>query len=339
MVNSASPTLEDVALTAGVSTATISRCINEPHKVAAKTRERIEESIKQLGYTPNFGGRALASKRTNTIGAVIPTMANALFANGLQAFQETLSKAGNTLLVASAGYDTANELDQIRTLIARGADGLLLIGATRPEATVDFLNLRRIPYVISWQYKRDSSRLFAGFDNSKAAEQMTLEVLRIGHKRLAVISGQTEGNDRASSRIEGVKRAITTANSEAALSVIIETDYTLAAGGDAFERLISATPPPTAIICGNDVLAAGAIVRAQQLGVRVPDDISITGFDDINLATVVRPALTTMRVPQKQMGCAAATLLLAKINGEQNLHSIEFEADLIRRESLAPPVQ
>jgi len=131
----ASPTLEDVAKAARVSTATISRSINEPDKVAKDTRERIEKAIEALGYTPNFGGRVLASNRSNIVGAVIPTMANAMFASGLQVFQEVLSQSSYNLLVASSGYNTNTELQQIKSLVAQGADGLLLIGSSRPDDT------------------------------------------------------------------------------------------------------------------------------------------------------------------------------------------------------------
>ena len=146
------PTLEDVARAANVSTATISRAINTPDKVALQTRLRVENVISELGYTSHSGGRTLASKRSNTVGAIIPTMANALFASGLQSFQEELSTAGVTMLVASSGYDGSQELSQIRSLVTQGADGLLLIGAARLPETRKFLALRRIPYVISWCY-------------------------------------------------------------------------------------------------------------------------------------------------------------------------------------------
>ena len=115
--------LEDIAKIIGVSTATISRCINSPHKVAEPTRKRIQKAVEELGYMPHFGGRALARNRTNTIGAIIPTMDNAMFAGGLQAFQDVLSSSGVTLLVGSSNYDPNQEFEQIRALLSQGADG------------------------------------------------------------------------------------------------------------------------------------------------------------------------------------------------------------------------
>lgn len=330
------PTLEDVARLASVSTATISRCINEPDKVAPPTRARIQKIIDEIGYTPNFGARVLARNRSNTVGAVIPTMENALFASGLQAFQETLSESGVTLLVASSGYNAEQELTQIRSLVTHGADGLMLIGSSRPQETLDFLSLRNVPYVVTWCYQPDPTRLFAGFDNNTAAFSITTEVLKLGHRAIAMIAGLPDGNDRARNRIEGVERAVREFGTTATLTDVIETPYSLEQGGDALEQLMSTQEKPTAIVCGNDVLAAGAIIRAGQLGIKVPRDVSITGFDDISLASVVSPALTTVRVPQIDMGRAAAIGLLNLI-ADENTDSIEFKTDIVYRESLAPP--
>lgn len=331
------PTLEDVARAANVSTATISRSINTPDKVATSTRDRIQNVIRELGYTPNSGGRMLASNRSNIVGAVIPTMANAMFASGLQSFQEELSDSGVTMLVASTGYDGKHELRQIRSLLSRGADGLLLIGASRPPESSRFLAIRQVPYVVSWCYKSDPNLLFAGFDNHKAAYRMTMEVLNIGHRQIAMIGGISEGNDRAGNRIDGVKCAISESGNNAKLINLIETDYSQENGGNAFEQIMKAPETPTVIICGNDVLAAGAIVRARQLGIAIPQQVSITGFDDIGIARAVYPSLTTVRVPQQEMGRSAARLLLDLLFKEGSPSSMEFETEIVHRESLAPP--
>jgi len=337
MKNTGSPTLEDVAEAACVSTATISRSLNDPDKVAKETRERIQKAVDRLGYTPNFGGRVLASNRTNTVGAIIPSMANAMFASGLQAFQEVLAESGVTLLVASSGYDTEHEFRQIRSLMTHGADGLLLIGDERPQKTKDFLALRKIPYVISWCYSNNPDGLYVGFDNEKAAYKLTNRVLEFGHRDIAMIAGISKGNDRARNRIEGVSRAVRESADGARLTKIVEARYRLENGAEAFDEIMSASDLPTAIICGNDVLAAGAIVRARKKGVRVPDDVSITGFDDIGLASVVEPGLTTVRVPQIEMGQEAARQLLRLLSNQPATSSIEIETELVMRDSLAAP--
>jgi LacI family transcriptional regulator len=148
MGTNTAPTLHDVARRAGVSTATVSRCLNLPDCVRPQTRARVKAAVAELGYTPHFGGRALVSNRTNTVGAVIPTMENAIFARGLQAMQDEFSAGGVTLLVATSYYDAEREAEQIRALLARGVDGLVLIGKARPDSTYQMLQARNIPFLL-----------------------------------------------------------------------------------------------------------------------------------------------------------------------------------------------
>lgn len=331
------PSLHDVARHAGVSTATVSRALNVPGLVAEPTRELVLRAVEELGYTPHFGGRAMASNRTNTMGAVIPTMENAIFARGLQAFQEVLSDAGVTLLVASSGYDPARELEQMRTLVGRGVDGLLLIGTARPPASYEFLQRRQIPHVLAWNYRPGHQAHFIGFDNRSAAGTIARAVMEQGHRRIAMIAGITAGNDRASDRVSGVRAALDAAGLGGREMPIVEEVYSLAGGRRACASLLELRPRPTAVICGNDVLAVGAIAEIKARGLRVPDDISITGFDDINLAEVSDPRLTTIHVPHRRMGQAAARALLALRDGAGDGGGVELETHIIMRQSLAAP--
>lgn len=334
MMKKFAPTLHDVARVAGVSTATVSRALNAPGLVTNSTRELVLRTVDELGYTPHFGGRALASNRSNTIGAVIPTMDNAIFARGLQAFQETLSDAGVTLLLASSSYDTTREFEQIRALVSRGIDGLMLIGGARPKETYGFLEQRRIPYVLTWNYRPDEHVCFVGFDNHMSARNMARAVIDRGHRHIAMIAGITATNDRASDRVAGVRAALDDAGLSGRDLPVVESVYSLGGGRRACEILLECRPRPTALICGNDVLAVGAITQAQSQGLRVPDDVSITGFDDIELAEAVEPGLTTVRVPHRGMGTAAARSLLAIIDGESSGRGLELKTRIVIRESL-----
>jgi LacI family transcriptional regulator len=331
------PTLHDVARQAGVSTATVSRVLNDPDLVTKSTRDLVLRAVDELGYTPHFGGRALASNRSNTVGAVIPTMDNAIFARGLQAFQETLSDAGITLLVASSGYDMAREFAQIRALVSRGIDGLMLIGAARPEETYAFLHRRAIPYVLTWNYRSDQRACFVGFDNREAARAMARSVIQRGHRRIAMIAGITAYNDRASDRVDGVRAALDEAGLSGSNMPIVEVPYSLGDGRRACATLLERKLRPTAVICGNDVLAVGAITLAKGRGLRVPEDVSITGFDDIELAEAIEPGLTTVHVPHRRMGEAGARALLAILDGETDCKGAELGTRIVLRESLAAP--
>ncbi len=332
------PTLSDVATRAGVSTATVSRCLNAPDKVVAATREKVLAAIEELGYAPNFAAQVMASRRTHTIGAIIPTMENAIFAQGLQAFQESLHKAGYTLLVASSSYKSEVEEEQIRALISRGADGLLLIGLDRRSEIRDFIASRRVPALVAWTLTEDPAHASIGFDNVKAMQELAEHVIGLGHRRLAIISAETETNDRARGRVAGIHAAIAGTDVDVERIPHVVVPYSIENGAQAFDQVMEASPKPTCIFCGNDVLAVGALRRARERGFNVPDDVSITGFDDIELARVAVPGLTTVHVPHAEMGRRAAELLLEMVNEDRPPATIALDTELRLRGSLGPPV-
>ena len=335
-MNKSVPTLDDVARTAGVSTATVSRCINTPDKVVMATRDRVQAAIDALGYVPNFGARVMAAKRTFTIGAIIPTMENAIFARGLQAFQESLHDKGYTLLVASSAYRPDVEEEQIRALVARGADGLLLIGHDRSQQIYDYLDRQNVPLLVAWTYAASEARPSVGFDNRAAMIALAREVLDRGHRQIGLISGITKGNDRARQRLEGLREAIADYGLSPEALTIIETPYEVENGANAFERLMLQAEPPTVVMCGNDVLAVGALNRARQMGLDVPGDVSVTGFDDIELARIVVPALTTVHVPHREMGRVAADKLVEMVERKSPVTSVPLDCGVQIRSSLGP---
>ena len=331
------PTLEDVAQRAKVSTATVSRCLNSPDQVVERTRTRVMEAVQELGYAPNFSARALAAKRTKTIGAVIPTMDNAIFARGLQAFQEEIGKHGYTLLVASSFYEDSLEEDQIRTLIARGADALLLIGYRRSQRIRDFLSTRGVPSIVTWAFDAKEDTLSVGFSNIESMTVLARRAIAMGHHHLGMISAWTKSNDRALGRKQGVLVAAAEAGIDVETIPIIETDYSIETGASAFQDLMARTPRPTVVFCGNDVLAIGALRAAKSMGLSVPGDVSITGFDGIELASLAEPALTTVHVPHREMGRRAALSLISVLNGATNTPNEELQTEIWDGASLAPP--
>ena len=330
------PTLHDVAAYAGVSTATVSRCLNFPDTVAPDTRSKVQDAVAALGYSPNFGAKVMAARRTRTIGAIIPTMENAIFARGLQAFQEELRLHGYTMLVASTSYQPAREEEQIRTLVARGADALLLIGHARAPEIYQFLEMQGVPYLVTWAYDESAPRPSVGFDNAAAMGMMAKAVISEGHRRLAMISASTESNDRAKERQTGIKSAMKAAGLDPASLDVIETTYAIENGATAFATLMARQSRPTAVFCGNDVLAVGALRQAQEMQIKVPQEVSIVGFDDIELAQIAYPPLTTIHVPHREMGRRAAQTLVQMLNDGQPATSIALVPDLVLRGTLGP---
>lgn len=330
------PTLHDVAAAAGVSTATVSRCLNFPDQVANKTRQKVNAAVMELGYSPNFGARAMAARRTHTIGAIIPTMENAIFARGLQAFQEELRVHGFTMLVASTSYRPDIEEEQIRSLVARGADALLLIGHERDPEIYRFLEAQGVPALVTWAFDDQSTRPSIGFDNAAAMSEMASKVIDLGHRQLALISAEMAMNDRALARYEGIKTAMETAGLSTDRLDLIETKYGIEEGAVAFEEIMAHDPRPTAVFCGNDVLAVGALRRARELGIDVPGDVSIIGFDDIELAQIAHPPLTTVHVPHREMGRSAGLALARLVKEGVPLETIKLPTRSVMRATLGP---
>jgi len=335
MNSTRSVTLEDVARAAHVSTATVSRALSLPHKVSPATLVRVQAAVDRLGYVAHGAARALASRRTLTIGAVIPTLDNAIFANTTHALQKTFDEAGYTLLLACHEFDTATELRVARALVERGVDGLVLVGATHDPALFELLAARRLPYVLTWASGTHGVHPCIGFDNRAAGLQVAAHLLALGHKSIAVVSGITAQNERAQERLAGVRDAL--AARDLAPVAVIETPYTHAGGREGLREVVAVSPRPTAVICGNDVLAIGAIAEAAALGIAVPRELSITGFDDMEIASLFAPGVTTVHLPTAELGQEAARQLLARLAGEDVPLGTELPVELVVRGSTAAP--
>ena len=330
-------TLQDVANLAGVSTATVSRYLTNPELVRKERRARIETAISETDYIPHGAAQALASQRSRTIGAVVPTLDNAIFAKGIQAFQQHLQSAGYTLFIASSDYSLDEEYTQGETLIARGVDGMMLVGSDHDERFYERLRQKEMPYVNTWAYREGSEHPCVGFDNFDAAYRQASYLLDIGHTRFGVISGMTRDNDRARDRLDGILRALSERGVQISDQMIYESPYDITTSRQFTKRLLSSETLPTAVVCGNDILAYGALLECQSNGFIVPTDISVVGFDDLPLSQHMRPSLTTMNVPSEEMGRKAADYLLARLNGETVPVQVRLETNLIVRASAAPP--
>lgn len=333
------PTLQDVATSADVSTATVSRCLNSPDLVKKAVRERINQTIKQLGYVPHGAARALASKRTRSIGVVVPTIDNAIFATAIQALQLVLIEANYTLLLASNNYSLLEESRSVNSLLTRGIDAIVLIGEDHDPNALSAIKRQQIPYVNLWIHNPKSYYSCIGFDNINAGEQIAKHLCDLGHNDIAIISGFIENNDRALHRINGAREYFKT--QKRTVTKVIECKYSIDKGRAAIHTIMKQHPETTAILCGNDILAIGAIAGARDLGLKVPEDISISGFDNIEIASALEKSLTTIDTPAKKMGTEAASFLLRHLDKKnqktEKTERTELEAKLIIRETTAKP--
>lgn len=339
VIKSARPssvTLEDIAQAAAVSPATASRCLNHPESVRLEKRERIFAAIKRLNYVPHSAARALALRRTRMIGAVFPSLDNTLFGGALDSFQKAVATAGYTVLIASSEYDPDRERTHIQNLLASGVEALMLVGAARDPAIYRLINARHVPYVLSWIYEPDQKHAYIGFDNAGAAAHLTDYLMMLGHRRFGVISGITDGNDRAQSRLRGVRSALADKSLELDTDCLFERPFSIEEGRDVFHLLMSMARPPTAIVCGSSSFAYGALFEAMAMGIKVPDTVSVAGFDDLWLAPHISPPLTTVQTPRYEMGEQAAHYLITKLEGRQIALPRELETKLVVRKSTGP---
>jgi LacI family transcriptional regulator len=326
-------TINDVAHAAGVSTATVSRVLSKPALVRAETRERVMSAVRQLDYQPDAAARALASGRTYSVGCVIPTLDHAIFARSTQAMQTTLARAGYQLLLASHEYDPATELEVVKVLMQRGVDALVLVGTDHAPGLWKALRTWRKPSLLTWSC--DPRLPSIGFDNEAAGRMATEHLLSLGHRRIGVISGLTAHNDRARSRIEGVRQALKPAGLKLLPSLLTEQVFNLNGGRMGLRALMAARQPPTAIFCGNDLLATGALLEAQRLGLKVPAQLSICGIDNHELAEAIDPGLTTINLPTRDLGRITAKNVLSAIAGEAIAAQSLLPFELVARGSTA----
>ncbi len=329
--------LRDVAARAGVSPATVSRALTAPGKVSADALRRVQEAVRESGYVPHGAARALRSRRTRTVGAVLPTLDNAIFANATQGLQKILKANGYNLLVACHEFDPKTEIEVIQSLIERGVDGIVLVGLEHDATIFSMLANFRMPYVLTWAIDPAGRHPCVGFRNRDAANRVARYLLDMGHRRIAMIAGETGYNDRARERVAGVREALADRGVPLDASRLLEAPYSFAAGRQAMHTLAGRRPAPTAVICGNDVLAIGALAEARALGLQVPADLSVIGFDDLEISSLITPALTTVHVPTRELGEYAAAHLLSRIAGETANPVRELAVDLVVRDSTAPP--
>jgi len=329
--------IRDVARLAGVSTATVSRVYNAPDTVSEKVRQQVEQAARSLSYIPHNAARALSSQRSRTLGIVIPTVQNSIFAEQVEWLQRRALSHGYTTLVAHSGFTHSGEAEQVRQLVRNGIDGIMLVGADHLPEVYSLLKSREIAYVNTSVCDPASPHPSVGFDNVAAMAHTTNYLLSLGHRNIGVISGDIRNSDRARLRLEGVRKEMAEAGLSLPEERIAHSDYSMDSSRAACRDLLQRAPEITAIMCHNDVQAFAAVLELQRLGLEVPGSISVTGFDDLEWARHLWPGLTTVRVPWGRMAQIAADMLVAQLDGQEYRHYTMLEYDLVVRESTAPP--
>ncbi len=309
------PGLVEVAARAGVSPATVSRYFNNPDIVKPDTKTRIAEAAVSLGYIRDRMAGALHNRFSGTIGLIVPTIDNAIFAELIEVFGGRLREHDRTMLIASHGYDLNLEVAIVRSLLERRIDGVVLIGFDHDEIPLDMLAQRYVPVISAWNYRANSSLPCVGTDNREAGAIVTQHLLDLGHRDIAFVFPETESNDRARDRLSGAIAAARKYGVEPHSERLRIAPYDIGAAKAVGQKILSERAP-TAVVCGNDIIAQGIVYACQASGVRIADDLSIVGIGDFSGSAHMEPGLTTLRLPAQKIGQQAAdTILEMSISG------------------------
>lgn len=333
----ASVGLRQVAKAAGVSTATVSRAINKPDAVSPKLRERIASVVERLGWVPDGAARALATRRSGVFGAVFPTLTHGDFARAAHAIQDELLQKGYTLLLACSEYDQDQELQQARKFVERGVDGLILVGRSHHPELLRFLERQQVPTIHTFIYDKNAQEICVGTDNRKALYTLTKYLIDLGHTQFATIAQSTNNNDRAQARLDGTRDALAEKGYAIRPQHLLFGEWTITEGRALFRKLMASEPRPTAVICGNPYLTIGAELECLAMSLRIPEDVSIVGYDDIELMAEMPVPLTTVRVQSDDVGRFAVAHLVARLEGGKADAPFECEAEIVVRKSAGPP--
>jgi LacI family transcriptional regulator len=332
------PTLAEIARVAGVSAMTVSRVLNGRPDVSSATRERIEQVVKERGYTRNRAAAALRKGRVGLIDLVVVSLDTAYHLEVIRGVEECLEPTGFRMALSATHDQAKRERQWLAKVIDGSTDGAILVLADGHAAHLDRLRKRHIPFVVvDHRGELGADTPSVGATNWSGARVATEYLLSLGHRRIATISGRLAlGCSRE--RISGYRAALEAAGVPVDPALIREGDFRSETGYRETCALLDLSEPPTAIFAGNDMQAVGAMNAVRRQGLSVPADVSIVGFDDLEIAALINPSLTTVRQPLAQMAAFAATMLLQLIAGEPlGSNRVELATELIVRESCAAP--
>lgn len=324
----------DIAREAGVSQATVSRVLNGDSRVAPATRSRVMEVVERLDYTPNAIARGLVTSKTDLIGVVVSDVMNPFYPELLEAIAERLARHGLKMVLFNTG-DTGDDV-YTRLLLEQRVDGIITTSPTRDSALVRALAERRFPLVLTNRSVENVDCDMAIGDNHRGAREVAEHLLALGHRRMAVITGDPRAST-SQERLESFREKLEEAGERLADDMVVSAHFNAERADRCMEELLGRERRPTAIFCLNDLMAFGALNAARRLGFRVPDDISIVGFDDIWMAAWESFELTTVHQPLAEMAQASVELLTARLaNPDRSVRRLVFPATLVARKTTGP---
>ncbi|HEV8537045.1 MAG TPA: LacI family DNA-binding transcriptional regulator [Candidatus Limnocylindria bacterium] len=335
-------TIIDVARAASVHPSTVSRVLNDRAELSLlpETRRRVIATARRLGYRPSALARSLRLRRTFTLGMLVPDITNPFFPSIIKGVEDTAQSRGYNLVLCNTEDSSEREATYLRVLRERQVDGLLIASSFTADATIAELRAERFPFVLVNRASRGGDDLAVLPDNRAGATSAIEHLLELGHRRIALVAGP-QTTTTGQERLAGAKAALRARRVRLDEDLIVVAEgFTEEIGYRAARRLLGAGEPPTAVFCANDLIALGVLRAAREVRIDVPSDLSIVGFNDIPNAGLFDPPLTTVHVPQEEMGVRAATVLIAQLEGESvGARRLQLEVELVVRGSTAPPAR
>lgn len=329
-------TIYEVAREAGVSTATVSRVINDRRHVREATRLKVEEAMSRLGYVANRQARGLAGGRSKVIGLLVYELGSSYFSQLIKGIDAAVTSIGYDLMLFTTHARREREARHAAELAGGPADGLIIVLAVDIRSYVDRLHAQRVPFVLLDHDSDVPGTTFITAANRQGARDAVGHLIGLGHRRIGLITG-TSGTSSARERLAGYRDALREADIEHDPALVVKGDFLEDRGYSATRELLQLTAPPTAIFTSADTAAFGALRALREAGLRVPEDISIVGFDDIPESSLVTPPLTTVRQPLMEMGATAVRLLRNMMDDPAvTPRRTELATELIIRGSTAP---
>lgn len=332
-------TIRDVARAAGASVSTVSAFLNNTDYVSDQMRERIQKAIRRLRYRPNHLARSLRLHSTHTIAIVVPDLLNSFFTEVVRGAKDYAGMANYTLLVGDSREHWDEEKTYLDEFQRRRVDGIIRIPAIDDYGGQADSVLGEVPVVYADRFPQAKDEYVGcvGVDNVQSALDATRYLLSLGHRQIAIITGPLESKNSAD-RMEGFRKAMRGAKMAPVRSLIRIGDNGILSGHREAMELLTSSKPPTAIFCTNNMMALGVLQAMQKLKLRCPRDVSLLGFDDFYWATLLRPRLTMVRQPAREIGMTAARMLIDHIEGRQQQPSVQcLPTQLMVRDSSAPP--
>jgi DNA-binding LacI/PurR family transcriptional regulator len=328
--------IKDVAREAQVSHPTVSRALRYSPLVSPKTAERIRQTAVQMGYRPNAVARGLVTKKTKTIGVVVTTVADPFIGEVVSGIEETANDHSYSVFLANSNADPAREIRIVNSFQERQVDGILVASSRVGALYIPLLSQLMVPIVLINNQHPGEFVHSVVIDNITASLQAVQHLIQLGHQRIAYLGDQF-GLQSDTERFSGYRQALASADYPFLPELVVHGDATPQGAIQPMDRLLGLSTPPTAVYCYNDMSAIGALKGIRMHGLRVPDDISLVGFDDLSFASYVDPPLTTVRQPKRPMGRQAMEILIKLLSNAQAETNIKVQGELIVRESTAPP--